>query len=95
MRVEEKMTHNFTLIALVAQLIVSVSASAWADCQIVTSDGKKTPFDGKSLGGLQVEKKSLLILNKTYPNLNAVELVFTGEVNACTNCTEKYVTCAE
>jgi hypothetical protein len=87
------MMRNLILPTLVVQLTLAVAARA--DCQIVTSDGKKNPFDGNSLAGLQVEKKSLLILNRTYPNLNAVEKVFKGEVNACTGCTDKYVSCSE
>jgi hypothetical protein len=79
---------------LILSLGLVLSASAYCDCQVV--DGtKKTPFDGKSLSGLAIEKKSLVTLNKAYPALNVVEEAFTGELRTCSNCTEKYVTCSE
>lgn len=64
-----------------------------AECYIIGSDNKKTPFVGKAVNTLQVEKKSLIKLNKAYPNLNVIENTFKGEIQTCTNCSENYITC--
>lgn len=84
------MTKQF----ITALVLASVfgGSSAWAACQLV-SGGAKTPFDGKSLDGVQVEKKSLVSLGKEFPGLGVVEKAFKGEVQTCTSCTDKYVTC--
>lgn len=70
-----------------------VSMNILAKCEVVDA-GKKTPFDGKSIGTLSVEKKSLAILNKEFPDLNIIEKSFKGEVQTCTLCSEKYITCS-
>jgi hypothetical protein len=70
-------------------------ASVWGSCEIVSPSGEKHPFDGKSLLGLQVEKKSLTTLSKAYPELNVIEKTFKGEVQTCANCSDKYITCTK
>lgn len=74
-------------------LSVVVTSSLYAACEVVDG-GKKTPFDGKGVSGLSVEKKSLSILNKEFPDLNIIEKSFKGEVQTCTTCTDKYITCS-
>ena len=54
-------------ILLIATVIYS--STLFATCEVVDG-GKKTPFDGKNVGGMSVEKKSLSILNKEFPDLN-------------------------
>jgi hypothetical protein len=71
--------------------ILTISSHAYAACEVVDG-GNKKPFDG-NLSGLTVEKKSLSLLNKEYPSLNVVEKTFKGEVQTCSSCSEKYVTC--
>ncbi len=76
--------------------VFSLSAAYAGDCQKVTGGGsKKEPFDGKSLEGLSVEKKSLAALNSKYAELNVTEKVFTGSIQTCTGsgCADNYVTC--
>jgi hypothetical protein len=63
-----------------------------AACQVVEG-AKRAPFDGKSLDRISVEKKSLTLLNEEYPNLNAIEMTFKGELQTCTSCTEKHIEC--
>jgi hypothetical protein len=73
-------------------LMVVISGGASAACEIV--DGvKRIPFDGKTLDSLVIEKKSLIILNRQFPNLNVIETMFKGQLQTCTSCTEKYITC--
>lgn len=81
----------FLKLALLS-IFITLSSAAWSDCLIVDKEIKQ-PFDGSSLKGLIVEKSSLVLLNKTYPNLNVIENMFKGEILTCTTCTEKYVTC--
>jgi hypothetical protein len=64
-----------------------------AACEVVDG-GKKSPFDGKTVGSMSVEKKSLSIMNKEFPDLNIVEKSFKGEVQTCTSCSDKYITCS-
>ncbi len=74
----------------------STSSAFAGDCQKVTGGGsKKEAFDGKSLEGLSVEKKSLAALNSKYSELNVTEKVFTGAIQTCSgsSCTDNYVTC--
>lgn len=68
------------------------SVSSFADCQKVEA-GKKESFDGKSLKGLAVEKKSLPDLERLFPNLRSEEKVLIGALQTCTNCTDNYVSC--
>jgi len=75
-------------------LSIAASASTYAGCDVVDA-GKRTPFDGKSLHGLFVEKKSLIELNDEYPDLNVIERTFKGEVQTCTDCTERHVVCSK
>lgn len=74
-------------------VFLAVTSKAYTDCTIVDGD-KKMPFDGKDLRGLVIEKKSLIELNKEFPDLNIIEKVFKGELLTCTGCTEKYITCS-
>jgi len=79
-------------IALVL-VIIAFSSNLMAACEVVDG-GKKTPFDGKDVGSLQVEKKSLSTMNKEFPDLNIIEKSFKGEVQTCTSCSDKYITCS-
>lgn len=72
---------------------IAFSANLMAACEVVDG-GKKTPFDGKTVGSMSVEKKSLFTLNKQFPDLNIIEKSFKGEVQTCTTCTDKYITCS-
>ncbi len=88
--IEKLLNKNYAFISII--LIPAVSSSAYAICEVI--DGNtRTPFDGKTLSGLSIEKKSLSTLNREYPQLNALEKAFTGEVQTCTNCSEKYISC--
>lgn len=78
---------------LVALVTIAYCSNLMAACEVVDS-GKKSPFDGKTVGGLSVEKKSLSILNKEFPDLNIIEKSFKGDVQTCTSCTDKYITCS-
>lgn len=78
---------------LVALVTVAYCSNLMAACEVVDG-GKKSPFDGKTVGGLSVEKKSLSILNKEFPDLNIIEKSFKGDVQTCTSCTDKYITCS-
>lgn len=82
------------MVLTVAVLSMFVTAHASAACEVVKDGGAKSAFDGSSLSGLQVEKKSLVPLNKTFPALNVVEKAFKGEVQTCTTCASGYVTCS-
>ena len=70
------------------------SFGASADCQIIDGS-KKTPYEGSNLSGIAVEKKSLIALNKQFPNLHVVESIFKGEIQTCVNCTGKYISCSD
>ena len=73
-------------------LLVTISSLGHAKCFVV--DGaSKTEFTGASLAGLQVEKKSLSVIESTFPTLKAKEKMFSGEVTVCTECTSKHVKC--
>lgn len=76
----------FTVVTLV------FCSNVMAACESVDG-GKKTPFDGK-IAGMSVEKKSLSILNKEFPDINVIEKSFKGEVQTCTACSDKYITCS-
>lgn len=80
--------------ALVAMFAVSIGMThdAWGDC-VLNDGGDKSPFSGGSLSGVQVEKKSLVPLDKKFPALKVVEKAFKGEVQTCTSCSGKYVSC--
>lgn len=78
---------------LLAGLVtLAICSNLMAACEVVEGGAKK-PFDGK-IGKLEVEKKSLSILAKEFPALNAVEESFKGNITACTTCTDKYITCS-
>lgn len=79
-----------TLLVLVTMAFCS---NLMAACEVVEGGAKK-PFDGKTVGSLSVEKKSLSIMNKEFPDLNIVEKSFKGEVQTCTSCSDKYITCS-
>ncbi len=74
-------------------VIIAFSSNLMAACEVVDG-GKKSPFDGKTVGSLQVEKKSLSTMNKEFPDLNIIEKSFKGEVQTCTSCSDKYITCS-
>ncbi len=76
-----------TLIAMTAALNIM------AACEVVDG-GTKTPFDGKAIGSLSVEKKSLSELNKQFPDLKVIENSFKGEVVTCSVCSGKYISCS-
>ena len=79
---------------MVATLFVLRSMSSFAGCNVVDGD-KTASFDGKSIDGLVVEKKSLLLLNKEFPMLNIVEKIFKGEAQTCTSCSDKkHIACS-
>lgn len=78
---------------LLALVTVAFCSNLMAACEVVDG-GKKSPFDGKNVGTLSVEKKSLSTLNKEFPDLNIVEKSFKGEVQTCTTCSDKYITCS-
>lgn len=69
-----------------------LSLQSFGACEMVDGSAKK-PFDG-NLDGASVEKKSLSALNKEFPALNIVEKSFKGEVQTCSSCSGKYVTCS-
>jgi hypothetical protein len=73
--------------------IATFGLNIFAACEVVDG-GKKTPFNGKDVGGMSIEKKSLSVLNKEFPDLNIIEKSFKGEVQTCTSCTDKYITCS-
>ena len=75
--------------------MISVSSAAWGSCEVVDTGGKTSPFEGKNLVGLQVEKQSLIILNKSYPELKVLEKTFKGEVQTCASCADKFVRCTK
>jgi hypothetical protein len=78
---------------LVIIILIVLSFSLNAACTLI--DGaNKTPFDGKLAQGIAVEKKSLSIMQKEFPELGIIEKSFKGEVQACVNCTDKYITCS-
>jgi hypothetical protein len=70
----------------------ALSLNSFAACELVDGSAKK-PFDG-DLSGASVEKKSLSALHKEFPALNIVEKSFKGEVQTCTSCSGKFVTCS-
>lgn len=78
---------------ILALVVTAFCTNVMAACEVVDG-GKKTPFDGKSVAGLSVEKKSLSALNKEFSALNIIEKSFKGEVQTCTSCTDKYITCS-
>jgi len=80
------------ILVSVALLALSASSSAFAACEKVDG-GAKSAFDGSSIAGYQVEKASLVALNKEFSALNVVEKAFKGEVQTCTSCSDKYITC--
>jgi hypothetical protein len=75
---------------LVVVLVAVLSAESQAHCEIVQGSAR-IPFDGKTLIGLLIEKKSLVLLNSEFPNLNAIEATFKGELQTCPICSERYV----
>lgn len=77
----------FTLFVLI------VNSNVMGACEVVNG-GKKMPFNGKDVAGLSIEKKSLSGVNKQFPDLNIIEKSFKGEVQTCTNCSDKYITCS-
>ena len=83
--------HN-PKIWILAAVLMGTTLPAWASCDVV--DGAtKVPFAGKSLSQLLVEKRSLTLLNKAFPDLNVIERTFKGEIRTCSICSEKYVLC--
>jgi hypothetical protein len=87
------LTYSKTTVAVTFfTIFILFSAKATSACVVVTN-GTKVPFDGRSVEGLQVEKKSMVLLNKEFPSLNVVEKTFKGEVQTCSLCTDKYVLC--
>lgn len=83
---------KITALVLMTAAFLLTAGHASAACEVV-KDGAKSAFDGSNLAGLQVEKKSLVSLNKEFPALNVVEKAFKGEVSTCTSCASGYVTC--
>lgn len=79
---------------LLVLVIVTFSSSLLATCEVV-SGGNKTPFNGKDIGSNSVEKKSLAIINKDYPDLNIIEKSFKGEVQTCSSCSDNYIICTK
>lgn len=77
------------IIGMVSMLLAT---NIMAACEVVNG-GAKAPFDGKTIAGLSVEKKSLSAMNKEFPDLNIIEKSFKGEVQTCTTCSDKYITC--
>ena len=84
------MNKIVTVLAFV--MASGLAQTASAACTVVKG-GAKSPFDGKSLSGLEIEKKSLIKLNNEFKGLDAMTKSFKGEVNTCTTCTDNYVTC--
>lgn len=78
---------------ILALMTMIVCSNLMAACEVVNG-GAKSPFDGKNIGSLMVEKKSLSTLNKEFPDLNIIEKSFKGEVQTCTSCSDKYITCS-
>ena len=66
----------------------------FADCQKIKG-GVKSKFEGDSIEGLSIERKSITALNKAYPNLTITEKIFTGNIQSCTDCKDNYVTCSQ
>lgn len=69
-----------------------LSSYAQAKCFVVDGSNKKD-FDGQGLSGYQIEKKSMSILDKEFPNLKAKEKMFSGEVVVCADCSAKHIKC--
>ena len=77
---------------LIVITVVLFSQATFAKCFVV--DGaNKSEFNGQSLAGLQVEKKSLTALDTAFPNLKAKEKMFSGELMVCSDCTAKHIKC--
>lgn len=74
-------------------IFLMFSVNAFSQTCIVVKDGKEQSFDGKSVDGLTIEKKSLNNLNKVFPALSVQEKVFSGAVQTCLNCDNNYVKC--
>ena len=69
------------------------ATTAFAECSVVKG-GAKSAFDGKSLDGMKVEKKSLAALNSAHKGLNVTQGVFTGKVTTCDDCSkDDHITC--
>lgn len=83
---------NISKLVLSTAVILLSAGVVNAACEL-SEDGKTSPFDGKSLSGVQVDKASLVNLNKEHPGLNAIEKSFKGELQTCTNCTGKFIVC--
>lgn len=79
--------------ALLLGSLLVFSGVAAAECSVVKG-GAKSPFDGSSLDGLKVEKKSLAALNSAHKGLNVTQGVFTGKVTTCDDCSkDDHITC--
>ncbi len=74
-------------------ILLMFSASAYSQSCVVVKGGKESSFDGKSVDGLSIEKKSLNNLNKAFPALSVQEKVFSGSIQTCLNCDDNYVKC--
>lgn len=79
--------------SMILLFALAFSPGSFAVCELVDG-GKKTPFDGKTLDRVLVEKRSLTILNTEFPSLNVIERTFKGEVQTCSDCKEKHIVCS-
>ena len=86
------MFRMISSILLLSAPCIFTCAVANADCQMVV-DGKKTPFDGSVPPSMMVEKKSMLKLDKQFPDANVVERIFKGEIVTCSDCSDQYIVC--
>lgn len=78
---------------LIIALMLFVSFSSFAQNCVVVKGGTETAFDGKSIDGLKIEKKSLNSLNTAFPTLSVQEKVFSGSVQTCSSCEDNFVKC--
>ena len=79
--------------ALLLSSLLMFSSVALGEC-VVVLEGQKSTFDGKSLVGLKVEKKSLAALNAAHRSLNVIQNVFTGKLITCEDCSkDNHVIC--
>jgi hypothetical protein len=88
-------TKKFPKVLLLVVGFALVTSSAFAAKCEKTVGGKKSEFTGDSLAGLAVDKSSIPLLNKQFPQLAITEKVFSGTIQTCANCTDNYVSCHE
>jgi hypothetical protein len=78
---------------LLALILISYAFTAGAAvCEFHDGD-EISNFAGASLDGIQVEKKSMILLNNQFPILNVIEKAFKGDIQTCSSCSGRFVSC--